>query len=88
MMIRAKNEFEGALGGLLLTIAAHAWVIQFAAGGTMRLLAGLNPFAVFMVLTQPQYLGWLPLMLAVQLVLWIVLPVFIMFWWGRRRSHA
>jgi len=91
MLTRARNEFEAALGGLLLTIAAHVWLGQVNYPG-LRVPLGLNPFAMFLVLIYPQppYFAWLPLtlMIVVQLVVWIGLPVLVIGWQTRRRANV
>jgi hypothetical protein len=88
-LIGARNEFEAALGGVLLTGAAHAWLAQIGVGPqSLRALAGLNPFATFIALIYPVHQAWLLLMLPVHLSLWIGGPLLLARRFSRRVSRA
>jgi len=95
ILTRARSEFAAAIGGVLLTIAVHAWLAQFWAlallGGEklvgdyllMCVLPMLNPLAGLVLAFVPQLGVLLPVVLLVHILLWIVLPV----WYVRRRMR-
>jgi ABC-type Na+ efflux pump permease subunit len=87
ILTRARNEFTAAMGGILLTIAVHAWLLQMAFE-QLRVPALFNPMAPFVVMSYPKYVMWLPLMLLGHILLWIVVPVLLVRWFaGRARRQ-
>jgi ABC-type Na+ efflux pump permease subunit len=82
ILTRARNEFTAAMGGILLTIAGHAWLGHMAFE-ELRPTGVFCPLSPFIVAIYPVYGRWLPLLLAVHAVLWIVVPLAVM----RRRAR-
>jgi ABC-type Na+ efflux pump permease subunit len=97
LLTRARNEFAAALGGALLTIAVLLWLTQFilpmAAShapnvgepGTTSpwvVVTVLNPMLPFLLMIESEYALWLPLVLVVDVIVWIVFPL----WYVRRAS--
>jgi ABC-type Na+ efflux pump permease subunit len=84
LLTRARNEFAGALGGLLLTIAPLLWLGQFFIGSSaINIVALLNPLSPFVLIVVQNHLLWLPAVLPFHVAIWIVLPL----WYVRRRSN-
>ena len=81
ILSRARNEFTAGLGGILLTLAVHIWLLQLVPAVTMNASfiypAILNPLAPLPLMWTSPLLVLLPLVVAVHIVLWIVLPVVI-----------
>lgn len=82
ILSRARNEFSAALGGILLVLATHVWLVQLAAVGIAEnplfLYSGLlNPLAPLPLMWFPPAAVFLPLMAVVHVLLWIVLPIVI-----------
>jgi ABC-type Na+ efflux pump permease subunit len=78
LLSRARNEFAAALGGILLTIALHAWLAQFLAAEHWRYFlipAMLNPIALLALAVHPLRIDWIPVIAVVHVLLWIVLPL-------------
>ncbi len=76
ILTRARNEFTAAMGGILLTIAVHAWLAQ-RLSKSLEIFAILNPLAPLALVADPRYLPWLPILLAADICLWIVAPLLI-----------
>lgn len=87
ILTRARNEFAAALGGILLTIAVHAWLAQFFGfnmGFRFLIVPALfNPLAGLIVAITPGWAIFLPVLMLVHVLLWIVLPLRLM----RRRVN-
>lgn len=86
ILTRARNELHAGLGGLLLTLAALAWMLQYpasravwfsepAARTVLWVSALLNPLspAVY-ILENPT---WQTVAVAVALVLWVAVPLWL-----------
>lgn len=85
ILTRARNEFSAAMGGILLTIALHAWLAQMVFE-RLRVPAMFNPIAPFVVVIYQ--VPWLPLMLLVHILLWIAMPLLLVRWFaGRMRKQ-
>ena len=93
LLTRARQEFTAALGGIFLTIALLVWLIQLSAGGGSRDFGGISPYQVALLCTgllnplSPVIVGFseefwpfLPVLLVLQVGLWIVLPVWMVGW--------
>jgi ABC-type transport system involved in multi-copper enzyme maturation permease subunit len=93
LLTRARQEFTAALGGIFLTIALLVWLIQLSAGGGSRYFGGISPYQVALLCTgllnplSPVIVGFseefwpfLPVLLVLQVGLWIVLPVWLVGW--------
>ncbi len=86
ILTRARNEFTAALGGILLTLVLHLWLIQFVffldVPRIWRLPVALNPLGPLVLVLSRKVFGpagfwWLLLMMGVQVGLWIVVPLMI-----------
>ena len=89
VLARGRNEFAAGLGGILLTILLHAWLLvgigMIAGGGETALtwlprplgvvVASLNPLAPLFMALSPELHRWFVPAVLVNLVVWIVLPV-------------
>lgn len=98
LLARARNEFAATLGGVFLTIAVLLWLTQFIvllagidpvddAVVNINILPWvvttvLNPLSPFLLILAPRYATGLGLVLVVDLVVWVVLPL----WWTCRNS--
>lgn len=87
VLTRARNEFTAALGGLLLTIAAHVWLGQWNVVA-LRIPVLANPFATFWIFLSPERISWLPLVIPVQLLLWIGGTLWVVRRLARRQSDV
>jgi hypothetical protein len=75
MLARARNEFAAALGGVLLTMALLLWLLQLGVGDkALLVVAALNPLSPLFLLSSRGAV-FLPFLLFVHIVLWVVLPV-------------
>jgi hypothetical protein len=93
LLTRARSEFTAALGGIMLTIVVHAWLIQFgvfvyevgrvglSSALSPFVTAALNPLSPLLLAVAPAKSVWWPwsvlVHLAIHIALWIVLPVWI-----------
>ena len=93
LLTRARNEFAAALGGVFLTIAALLWLMRIimlmngidndgASVAPWLAIAILNPLSPFLMVLTLTYANWLLPVLVVDLLVWIVLPL----WWTCRNS--
>jgi hypothetical protein len=93
LLARARNEFAAALGGVFLTIAALLWLMRIimllngidddtASVTPWLAVAILNPLSPFLMVSAPTYGNWLLPVMVVDLMVWIVLPL----WWTCRNS--
>lgn len=98
LLTRARNEFAATLGGLFLTIAVLLWLTRFIllmatnqayynVGGpdttsTWVVMTVLNPMSPFLLMIESEYAIWLPPVLVVDVIVWIVLPL----WYVSRAS--
>jgi ABC-type transport system involved in multi-copper enzyme maturation permease subunit len=93
LLTRARNEFAATLGGVFLTIAALLWLMRIimlmngidndgASVTPWLAIAILNPLSPFLTVFTPTYANWLLPALVVDLMVWIVLPL----WWTCRNS--
>jgi ABC-2 family transporter protein len=94
LLTRARQEFTAALGGIFLTIALLVWLIQLSAGGGSRDFGGtlsfyqmvllctglLNPLSPVIVGFSEEFWPFLPVLLLLQIGLWILLPVWLVGW--------
>ncbi len=94
LLTRAKQEFTAALGGIFLTIALLVWLIQLSTaegsrdfGGTISLYQVLllctgllNPLSPAVIGFSEEFAPFLPVLLVLQVGLWIVLPVWLVGW--------
>jgi hypothetical protein len=92
VLARARNEFAAALGGILLTVAVHAWLAQFFVLWLSPLFvipAHMNPLAPLAVT-----LPWTPYLLSpyglvlLNIPLWLCLPVWAAWYTGREGANA
>lgn len=78
ILSRARNEFAAGLGGILLAIVAHVWLLQFAAtafGSQWLFWPSLaNPLAPLALIWSPQSAVFLPALMAIHVLVWLVLP--------------
>lgn len=95
ILTRARNEFAAGLGGILLTIAVHAWLGQLALAQTDFWLAKtslvlvlLNPLWPMVTVIWPPYVIWLPQVMAAHTLMWIVLPVLLATRWARKAGRT
>ena len=98
VLSRARNEFTAAIGGVLLTIAVHVWLLQFVAGYPLIGVV-LNPVIGMAAVVAPQgpygphgphvalNLWWLLWLVPLQVVVWIVLPMAWVLFRERRGGH-
>jgi hypothetical protein len=84
ILTRARNEFAAALGGILLTIAVHAWLAELALSQidswfaqVALVVVWLNPLWPMVMVIWSGYVVWLPLVMFMHVLLWIVLPVWL-----------
>jgi hypothetical protein len=87
LLTGARNEFTAALGGVLLTLAAHLWLAQIWLGLETEhlglIITGvLNPLSPLPLAIEPASLPWAAVMGVVNVVVWIVLPTLLV----RRRA--
>jgi len=91
LLTRARNEFTAALGGIMLTIALHAWLAQFLAATSVHLhsslpfliSASLNPIAPLVLAIHPGLIWLAPFGIFAHPLVWVVLPM----WLFVRRSR-
>jgi hypothetical protein len=90
LLTRARDELHAGLGGLLLTIACLAWLLQYPASkevwnwepairNALWLSALINPLSPLVFLFEP--LPYRLLAISVALVLWTVGPLLLMGRW-------
>jgi ABC-type Na+ efflux pump permease subunit len=73
VLTRARNEFSAALGGILLTIVAHAWLAQ---GITSDWTSALpNPLVPLVMSMHPSKATAAPQVLLVLALLWVCVPL-------------
>ena len=83
ILTRARNEFAAALGGILLTIALHAWLVQIWLAEPVEehpilaISALLNPLLTLVIAVTPGLPKWLLLGMPLYIVLWILVPLFL-----------
>ncbi len=90
LLTRARNEFTAALGGILLTIALHAWLAQFFVtllkSKLWLISVALNPLSIFVLAVNPESVPWVsgfvwvPALVMLHVLVWILLPL----WWVNR----
>ncbi len=78
ILSRARNEFTAGLGGILLAIVVHVWLMQLMAVAIGRewllVPALLNPLAPLVLIWFPQTAVFLPILMVFHGLLWVVLP--------------
>ncbi len=95
ILVRARNEFTAALGGILLTIVLHAWLMVGLAVPTYRGLpewvrdAGawlgmINPLMLLVAAFKADAQPRLALLAGLQIALWIALPLWIVHHYAAR----
>jgi len=97
LLARARNEFPATLGGVFLTIAvllwlmvgiSHArntganWFATLVTASPWVAMTILNPISPFLLIIAPNDATWLPLVLVVDVIVWIVFPL----WYVGRSS--
>lgn len=90
VFLRARNEYMAALAGILLNAVVHLWLLQNAGIGLvsspwLHYAGAMNPLAVLLFSAAIAVPGerWILLLVPLHVVLWIVLPV----WLLRRRTR-
>jgi len=88
ILTRARHEFAAALGGILLTITLHVWLFHlfvYADAGIRVLFFTtlLNPLSALVLILDPKYEIWLPVLLLAHIWLWVILPL----WFVRRAAE-
>lgn len=84
VLTRARNEFTAALGGILLTVALHLWLAQLWLAEPMddhpimAVSAMLNPLVTLAIAIAPGLPKWLLCAMPLYVLLWIVVPLWLL----------
>lgn len=78
VLLRARNEAEAALVGVLTMIGLHIWLSQIAISpdgkNPLFWIGLLNPVSVFMLINNPNLLHLVPIVCLIQTVIWLLIP--------------